>query len=78
MKKTGILAVVCLSITVTSVVTAHKNQEQANSNFLTAKVNQTETKARVNNNEAEPRTYKTKLGNDKNNQVQIEVYRSKV
>lgn len=63
MKKLVLLASVCFTLTATSMVTPRKNPEST---------------IQVNVNEGEPRTYKTKLGNDKNNQVQIEVYRSSV
>lgn len=70
MKKSVILALFCLALAAKSVVTAHRNPGHASQKSL--------NQANQNKAAAEPRTYKTKLGNDKNNQVQIEVYRSSV
>ncbi|WP_246343622.1 DUF4097 family beta strand repeat-containing protein [Adhaeribacter radiodurans] len=73
MKKSGILAFVCFTIMATSVVTAHRSLESKNS-FTTPKP--LESTAKVN--AIAPLTYKTKLSNRKDNQVQIQVYRSSV
>lgn len=77
MKKLGIFASICLTVVATSALTAHKSRERANTNSFTA-AKRTEAAAQPGINAAAPRTYKIKLENDQNNQVQIEVYRSSV
>lgn len=78
MKKTGILAAVCLIIVVnTGVVVAHLSPDYP-SESNSASILQPGTKDMATNPGTQARTYKTKLGNNKDNQVQIEVYRSKV
>jgi hypothetical protein len=71
MKKSITLAAVCLAITTTSFINMRPpEREKQNKETITRP-------ARVMAEE-ELRTYKTKLGNDKNKQVQLEVYRSTV
>ena len=78
MKKTEIFAAVCFIIVVnTGVVVAHPNADYpAESNSAAAY--QPGTKVMAANLGTQARSYKTKLGNSKDNQIQIEVYRSKV
>ncbi len=74
MKKTGIFAAVCLIIVVnTGVVVAHLSPD-----YSAESTNQPGTKAMATNPGTQARTYKTKLGNSKDNQIHIEVYRSKM
>jgi hypothetical protein len=77
MKKLVILASVCFTITATSFITVPRNLEHAGQHNV-MQINPAKVAVKSTGSEAEPRTYKTKLGNNKNNQVQIEVYRSSV
>ncbi len=77
MKKLVILASVCFTITATSMVTAYRNLERPRTKILTTII-QPEASLPTGYLEPQSRTYKTKLGNNKENQVQIEVYRSAV
>jgi hypothetical protein len=72
MKKSLLFALVCLALTTTGFVSVHLEEHYTQPKLPT--VNQSKTSI----SEGEARTFKIKLSNDKNNQVQIEVYRSSV
>lgn len=78
MKKTGILASICLIIITTGGVVAHRSVENSAKNNFAIANQPEENQVAATKWEGEMRTYKTKLGNNKDNQVQIEVYRSSV
>ncbi|RDC65494.1 DUF4097 domain-containing protein [Adhaeribacter pallidiroseus] len=77
MKKTGILAALGIIIITTGGVVAHRHEEQLPGNNRAA--TQLFEKIPVDETpDGKNQTYKIKLDNNKNNQVQIEVYRSSV
>ena len=78
MKTVLISSLICFTIPLSGIVTVPRSSGSETKITITAaaKTSGDNRENRVDPGEA--RTYKTKLGNNKNNQVQIEVYRSSV